>query len=53
MADERKPGELRVGDNVNTPDGPGKITALTDLDVSVDLDNDQKGLFKRRYVSLA
>lgn len=51
--EERQPGELRVGDKVNTPNGTGKITSMTDTKISVDLDSKQKGEFAPRYVERA
>ncbi len=49
----RQPGVFLVGDKVNTPDGAGKIVEVTDTQISVDLDNKKKGIFKPGVVSLA
>jgi len=42
-----------VGETVNTPDGPGKVTRVGDRYISVDLANKQKRQFDPREVSLA
>jgi len=50
--EERRPGEILVGDKVNTPDGSGKVTAVTDEKILVDLENKKKGEFKPKQVSV-
>lgn len=51
--EERKPGEILVDDKVNTPDGLGVVTSVSENEIGVDLDNKQQGIFKPRYITLA
>ncbi len=43
--------EIKVGQEVNTPDGKGTVTAVQDDLISVDLENGKKGTFRPRYIS--
>ncbi len=42
---------LKVGDKVKTADGMGKVVAVTETTVDVDLDNKTKGIYKLDVVS--